>query len=40
MKWIFEMKNQDFVKENAESYETFAKVVEASNSGTIDYDNI
>ena len=34
------MKNQSFVKENAGSYETFAKVVEASNAGTVDYDNI
>ncbi|NP_001165916.1 glutathione S-transferase O2 isoform 1 [Nasonia vitripennis] len=40
MKWIAEMKNQEFVKENAVSYETFAKVLEASNAGTIDYDNI
>ncbi|XP_011499671.1 PREDICTED: pyrimidodiazepine synthase-like [Ceratosolen solmsi marchali] len=40
MKWILEMKNQDFVKENAESYELFAKVVEASNAGVIDYDNV
>ncbi|XP_058805247.1 pyrimidodiazepine synthase-like [Phymastichus coffea] len=40
MKWIYEMKQQGFVKKNASSYEVFAKVVEASNAGTIDYDNI
>ena len=40
MKWIAEMKNEEFVKENAITHEQFAKVVAASDAGTIDYDKI
>lgn len=39
MKWFSEMKNQDFVQQNAGLPEDFAKIVEASNTGTVDYDN-
>ena len=40
LKWICRMKKLDFVDENSGPYEDFAKVMEASNSETVDYENI
>ncbi|KAJ8687947.1 hypothetical protein QAD02_023742 [Eretmocerus hayati] len=39
MAWIDNMKDQDFVQANACSPETFAKVVEASDSGSVNFDD-
>lgn len=40
MDWLDEMKSQRFVEEHKCSYEKFAKFIEASKAGNIDYDNI
>ncbi|RLU17148.1 hypothetical protein DMN91_011217 [Ooceraea biroi] len=40
MEWVAEMKDLPFVVKNRCSYEEFAKVIEASRAGNIDYDNI
>ncbi|XP_014210877.1 pyrimidodiazepine synthase-like [Copidosoma floridanum] len=40
LKWVSKMKEQEFVQQNAISYETFAKVAEASNAGNVNYDAI
>lgn len=40
MRWIVEMKDQPFVKENKCSYEQFTKHLEAMKAGNYDYDNI
>ncbi|XP_014485679.1 PREDICTED: pyrimidodiazepine synthase-like [Dinoponera quadriceps] len=38
MKWIVEMKEQPFVKENKSSYEQFAEHIETVRSGNPEYD--
>ncbi|XP_029664155.1 pyrimidodiazepine synthase-like isoform X1 [Formica exsecta] len=40
MDWLDEMKSQWFVEEHKCSYEKFAKFIEASKAGNVDYDNI
>jgi len=40
MDWLDEMKGQWFIEEHKCSYEKFAKFIEASKVGNVDYDNI
>lgn len=40
MEWVEEMKDVPFVLQHRCPYEKFAKVIEATKKGNVDYDNI
>ncbi|KAG7211463.1 hypothetical protein KM043_010744 [Ampulex compressa] len=40
MKWISEMKTQEFVRAHAMPYEKFATLIENQRAGKIDFDNV